>query len=369
MLRNARVAGLTLIAAWIVAGQVRNPLPVPPIPGYITLKAEFHIHTVFSDGLVWPTTRVQEAWRDGLDVLSITDHLEYQRFKDYIKPDPGRSYKIAKDLADELGILLVPGVEITKHFPAYPAHFTALFVTDAAGVFADDLQDSLRRAKAQGAFAVWNHPGWSVDKAEWFPAIAKAYDAGLFQGLEIGNQNHFYPEAWPWIAEKHLAPFATGDWHDPVEPKELAGVRPITLVFAKTADLNGVKEALFARRTAAWMSGQVWGAEEFLQALWSAAIRIENPVLHAHNGNTEILFRLKNSSAFPFRYKFHQKPAWLRVDDGMIGPETLSLFKPALMHAPPGTHKFNLELEITNFHVAPGRNLVVSVPLEITVPE
>jgi 3',5'-nucleoside bisphosphate phosphatase len=369
MFTRARISALALIAAWTAAGQVRNPLPVPPIPGYITLKAEFHIHTVFSDGFVWPTTRVQEAWRDGLDVISLTDHLEYQRHKEYIKPDHGRSYQIARELAGELGILLVPGVEITKKFPTHPAHFNALFVTDAGAILADDLFESLRRAKAQGAFVVWNHPGWSVDKAEWFPPMAKAFGEGLFQGLEIGNQNHFYEEAYPWIAEKNLAPLATGDWHDPVEPKELAGVRPITLVFARTADLNGVKEALFARRTAAWMSNQVWGAEEYLRALWAGAIRIQNPALHARNGNGEILFRLRNSSAFPFRYKFHRKPAWLRVDDGMIGPETLSLFKPALMNAPPGTHKFDLDLEITNFHVAPGRNLIVSVPLEITVPK
>ena len=37
----------------------------PDIPGYKTLKCDFHQHTVFSDGSVWPSIRVQEAIRDG----------------------------------------------------------------------------------------------------------------------------------------------------------------------------------------------------------------------------------------------------------------------------------------------------------------
>jgi 3',5'-nucleoside bisphosphate phosphatase len=357
---------LFLFLAWSLAAQVRNPLPVPPVPGYVTLKAEFHIHTVFSDGAVWPTVRVQEAWRDGLDVLAISDHLEYQRYPQYVKVEPGRSYLLAKDLAEELGILLVPAVEITKRYPTHPAHFNALFVTDAAAVKADDLQESLRRARAQGAFIFWNHPGWSVDKAEWFPPMAKAYDEKLFDGIEIGNQNHFYEEAYPWVAEKNLAPLTTGDWHDPVEPMEVAGVRPITLLFARTRDLAGVKEALFAKRTAAWMSGQVWGAEEYLRGLWNSAIRIENPEISTRNANGELLFRVRNSSAFTFRYKPSKRPAWLRVEDSEIRPGTLSLWKPALMAAPEGTHNVEVELEVTNFHIAPGRNLIVRVPLKIT---
>lgn len=50
----------------------------PDIPGYMTLKCDFHIQTVFSDGSVWPNLRIHEVVRDGLDAISITDHLEYQ---------------------------------------------------------------------------------------------------------------------------------------------------------------------------------------------------------------------------------------------------------------------------------------------------
>ena len=47
----------------------------PDIPGYLTLKCDLHMHTVLSDGYVWPTIRVQEALKDGLDAISITEHL------------------------------------------------------------------------------------------------------------------------------------------------------------------------------------------------------------------------------------------------------------------------------------------------------
>jgi len=37
------------------------------------------------------------------------------------------------------------------------------------------------------------------------------------------------------------------------------------------------------------------------------------------------------------------------------------------MSAPEGAHDVEVELEITNFHVAPGKNLIVRIPLKITL--
>ena len=96
---------------------VRDPLPVPDIPGYRTLKGDFHLHTVFSDGNVWPTVPVQEAWRDGLDVIALTEHAEYQPHSQDVGIDLLRSYQIAKPVADQLGIVLITGMEITKPDP------------------------------------------------------------------------------------------------------------------------------------------------------------------------------------------------------------------------------------------------------------
>jgi len=39
-------------------------LKFPDVPGFKTLKCDFHQHTVFSDGSVWPDIRVMEALMD-----------------------------------------------------------------------------------------------------------------------------------------------------------------------------------------------------------------------------------------------------------------------------------------------------------------
>ena len=61
--------------SWSALSPVREELHIPDILGFQTLKCDFHMHTVFSDGLVWPTVRIDEAYREGLDAIALTDPL------------------------------------------------------------------------------------------------------------------------------------------------------------------------------------------------------------------------------------------------------------------------------------------------------
>jgi len=61
---------LTAPGTAISQSGVRRIINIPDISGYHTLKCDFHMHTVFSDGLVWPTVRVQEAYLEGLDAIT-----------------------------------------------------------------------------------------------------------------------------------------------------------------------------------------------------------------------------------------------------------------------------------------------------------
>ena len=69
------------------------------------------MHSVFSDGLVWPTVRVDEAYREGLDAISLTEHIEYRPHKKDIIADHNRSYELSQKQAKKLGILLSEAVK------------------------------------------------------------------------------------------------------------------------------------------------------------------------------------------------------------------------------------------------------------------
>ena len=91
MKKSSIIGVLILYFAFWGKAQVRNEIHVPDPEGYRTLKCDFHIHTVFSDGLVWPTVRVDEAYREGLDAIALTEHLEYRPHRQDIIASHNRS--------------------------------------------------------------------------------------------------------------------------------------------------------------------------------------------------------------------------------------------------------------------------------------
>ncbi len=341
---------------------MRTPLDIPDVAGYQVLKCDFHMHTVFSDGDVWPAVRVREAWTEGLDAIAITDHDRYHPHRDDVKEDLWRPYRIALPVAQDTGILLVPGVEITRG----DLHFNALFVKDPT-VFGElELLPALRKAREQDAFVFWNHPGWK-EKAQWWPPIEAAHAEGLLQAIEVVNGPVFYAEAYPWIGEKKLGMVANSDVHAPVSVGQPNRKRPITLVFANQAGVAGIREALFAHRSAAWLGEDVWGPEALVKGLWDVAVKAASTDITTAPGRRAGL-QLRNSSAIPFRLKVLKQPEWMSVRGGEIAAQRISgVFVNISKEAPKGTHQVALELEITNLHVAPDRNAAVTLPFTVTV--
>lgn len=371
LMTGIRTAGCASLVCTIVAltgfAQTRELLPVPDIPGYRTLKCDFHLHTVFSDGDVWPTTRITEAWRDGLDAISFADHSDYNPHSDDVKNDPARAYELALPAAETLGIILIPGIEVGED----DLHCNALFITDSHSLRGGKLIETLQKARSQDAFVFWNHPGWK-QPAEWFPLIADAYNAKLIQGMELVNGNSFYPEAYRWVEEKKLTILANSDAHEPVPQACAGGLRPITLVFARTADRAGIREALSARRTAAWMGGEVWGDESLLKMLWEAAVKVEGKERDLKPGGPPVGVRLRNDSAIPFRLHIGKGPDWLLgVQGDVLLPGQKAIEGPlsAAANAPAGRQRVEIEMEIKNLHVAPGRNLTVRLPLSLVLSQ
>ena len=157
---------------------------LPEVNGYNVYKADLHTHSVYSDGDCTPEFRVREAWYDGLDVLAITEHVEYRRhegkmlnfLKGYvpegteainnniirrsadergIQSDLNLPVKLARETARKYGLTIIPGAEITREPIAY-GHYNALFTTDNNSLYATDALQSLRNAKAQGALVMQN---------------------------------------------------------------------------------------------------------------------------------------------------------------------------------------------------------------------
>jgi hypothetical protein len=326
----------------------RRLLPVPNVAGFETLKCDFHMHTVFSDGEVWPTTRVVEAWRDGLDVIAITDHDDYHPHKGDVSVDLMRPHVIAAPTAKELGILLVPGFEITKG----NLHVNALFVEEKNFSAGKPLLESLRLAKQQGAFLFWNHPGWKGDKT-WQAGIDEAHKEGLIHGVEVVNGPDLEAQTLAWLAPKELTILANSDVHRLMEVPPGTNRIPVTLLFAKTRDLGGVKEALQARRTAAWLRDDVYGSAELLGGLYAASTELRSA--------SRAGMRFVNRSTIPFVMRVVSGPAWLNKQQFRIAPEceTGVLFEATGKRETGG----EVELELVNLHIPAGGHPRVKVTL------
>ncbi len=334
-------------------------ITIPDTGGFKVLKGDFHIHTLFSDGQVMPVDRVNEAVQNGLDVIALTEHIEVRpffssvgrwRMNDEQGLNFNLSYEIAKPEADRQNLLLVPGTEITKfHLP--PGHFNVLFTQDVNPIAAavDDWKTMFQIAVDQGAFMVWNHPGWqSVHGGleqgaplRFTEGHEEAYKRGWMHGIEIFNGTEYYPVVSDWCNELDLAIFANSDIH----PSELNqyGIhnpaRPITLVLAKERTVESVREALFAKRTIGWAAHMLWGRDPWLPELFNASVDVTS----INPGTLE----LTNKSSLP-----------ITVSLGGVAVNLLQNKKQQIYRAE-GTQK----LTVVNWMVGMNKPLEMPLPL------
>jgi 3',5'-nucleoside bisphosphate phosphatase len=275
---------------------------MPDIPGYTTLKGDFHTHTVFSDGNVWPTVRVQEAWRDGLDALAITDHVEYLPHKDFIPVNHNAAWEICRTLAEEKNIILVHGAELNRDMP--PGHLNALFIQDAAALAVPDIMDAVEAAVRQGAFIMYNHPGWEAQEKDGIPKLYPIHRdliaKGRLHGIEYVNTYSRYPLVLDMCRDHRLAVMGDSDAHDVISEIYKASEnahRPVTLVFAKERSSASIREAMFAGRTAVWSGNELAGFENVAAPFFRAAVSVAKP---HRTDDKSIWFEVGNVSDLPF---------------------------------------------------------------------
>jgi histidinol phosphatase-like PHP family hydrolase len=293
---------LFIIAFGLTLTGQRRINNLPDLPGYLTLKCDFHMHSVFSDGNVWPTYRLFEAVRDGLDAFAITDHVEYSPKKDYIPVDHNAAWKITETLAKESNVILVHGAEITRSMP--PGHLNALFIENASFISKDSVYDAIEAAVKQGAFIQWNHPGWKSQEPDGIPKLyelhKKLLKNGWINGIEFFNDSENYPIILDWCKQYNLAVMGNSDVHGIISEsyqKPQNTHRPMTLVFAKERTSASLKEALFAGRTLVWAGDMLGGKEEFASPFFYKCISVGKPY---YDNSKNTYFEVTNNSDIPF---------------------------------------------------------------------
>ena len=303
---------LSLLLAVIISLPLFSQV-IPDLKGYVTLKCDFHMHTMFSDGTVWPTVRIDEAAREGIDAISITDHLEYrpylQNLADLTKLSIkdisfNTSYELALPNAKNRNVILIRGSEITRAMP--PGHHNAIFLTNSDELSTPEYMDAFRAAKAQNAFIFWNHPGWlsqQPDTTLWWPEHTQLLEQGMMHGIEVVN-GEYYPEVHRWCLEKKLTMIGNTDVHAPMPVFTAGRHRTMTLVFAKERTPEAIYEALKDRRTAVYHEEYVIGEEKYLKELFENAVEInvtktDKTAQITLRNKSDLTFRLKSTDHDP----------------------------------------------------------------------
>jgi len=351
---------IAILAVGAVQAQVQNRIAIPDINGYKTLQCDFHMHTVFSDGLVWPTVRVDEAYREGLDAIAITDHLEYRPHSKDIVASHNRSYEIAKPAAENDKVILIRGSEITRSMP--PGHLNAIFLSDCDALVKDDWRASLAEAKRQNAFITWNHPAWDAQQPDttlWWKEHTEIYNNGWMNGIEVVNEHDYSAEAFQWALDKKLTLLGNSDIHDPIQTDidfAKGEHRAMTLVFAKERTAEGIREALDNRRTAVYHKEYLYGEEQYLRPIFENSIEITN----INRGDNWISIHFLNKSGLTFYLKktAHDKNV-VYFRELEIKPHSRNSITVRFA----GNNDGKLNFEVTNLLVRPGKGLVCSYNL------
>lgn len=312
----------------------RVNIVLPQVNGYNVYKADLHIHTFYSDGHVSPEHRVREAWHDGLDVLAITEHIEYRGLerdmvefmKGYIKKnaepinwsivekpadergiqtDLDMSVRLAQKEAEKFGLTIIPGAEISRT-PETIGHFNVLFTTDNDAIYHPDPIESMKNAKAQGALLIHNHPGWRRTSLDMIEFEKKLYPMGLLDGIEVMNHLDFYPRALDRAKEYGLYVASNTDMHASTYEYRLNGaLRNMTLIFAQDKSLESLKEALKARRTLAYSFGTIAGDEQLLKDFFNASVACEVIAVDEKGNRT---YELRNNTSLPYTLNLGTDP-------------------------------------------------------------
>tara|TARA_Y100001970_G_scaffold36563_1_gene45160 strand:- start:2655 stop:3779 length:1125 start_codon:yes stop_codon:yes gene_type:complete len=332
------------------------------------ISSDLHIHSVFSDGAVWPTIRVDEAIRDSIDLISLTEHLEYQsHLSDIPHNNRNRSFQIAGGYVQNRPLAVVHGTEITKPMP--PGHFNAIFIKDANKFFDNnkeplDFRKAINEANEQEAFVFWNHPMWEANRSDGIakldPIHREVINKKLLHGIEVVNFDTFSEEAMQIALDNKLTMMGTSDvhilidWDFNIEKESYH--RPITFIMSENRTIKSIRDALFNGDTFIWYRDLVIGKHKNLRQVIDNNLKVVSKGYGYRDRKVEILqIELINKSVAPINlnyigdYTFHNDYKFIEIQ-----PKSS---KTIYVKTKKVENKVNLEFEILNYVIAPKTNL------------
>ena len=362
---------------WDEQIQNKRAIKFPDTEYYKTLTLDPHTHSVFSDGHVWPSIRVAEAQRDGLDALAITEHLEYQPHRaDILHPDRNRAFEEAKIAAMRSNLIVIHGSEITRDAPA--GHINALFLEDSnkllnveeapdddrdvAGFYEEakkwPAQEAVDAAHRQGAFMFWNHPYWTRQSPDGIARMndfhRKNAEGGKLHGIEVANGDTYSEEAFAIALKYNLAVIGVSDVHNLIDwdyDATIGAHRPVTLVFSKNRSQEGIKEALFDRRTVVWFKNLLIGREKDLTPLLAASLNVSK---FSYLNNTNVAsVKITNRSDATFKLRYKGPLSFMGSDDRIDVPANTDIS--ISIKTEKRLNALDLEFEVENALIGPGK--------------
>ena len=341
--------------------------------GRSVLAVDLHTHSVFSDGSVWPDIRVEEAKRDGLFAMAVTEHLEYQpHAKDIPHADRNRAFQLATEAAvvkpDATGpaaqpLMVINGSEITK-LVMPPGHINAVFVTDANKLKSGEIQQQMRFANEQGAFVFWNHPYWHRQTpnglAAMTPMHADFIKRGWLHGIEVANGADMSDEAFQIALDNNLTILGTSDVHGLVDWEydlENGGHRTATLALTQSETADGLKAALKAGQTVAIYNDNLIGRKEHVEAVVRSTLKInvDKPL----PGTAVLPVSVINDS--PIDYLLENVGAEGAYDEAHVFTVRAGSAFTLLMKNAPDPVNFSITFRALNTYIAPREHLTVQL--------
>ena len=213
--------------------------------GFRLLKLEPHLHTLHSDGQDGVPAMLEACREAGYDAVALTDH------------NTNSGVAEAIEVADRLGLILLPGVEVTT-FRGHAVILGVGTVPEWRDLEARGMDDLAACVRGEGGLLSVAHPAalgspecsgcaweWSIDPAS----------VDLWEVLSAPRPHAEVPLAlWRDMLRRgaHVAPVAAGDVHS-----RAAAARPraATYLYARERSRAGVLEALRRRRVSAYSGG------------------------------------------------------------------------------------------------------------------